>query len=418
MSEVIERFLRYAAIDTQSQPEAAKMPSTQKQFDLARLLAKELEEMGASDVRIGEHCYVYAEIPSNLDRPVPAIGFIAHMDTSPDMSGTGVKPRIIREYDGGEILLNAEAGIKMGPEQFPSLSSMKGKDLIVTDGMTLLGADDKAGVAEIMAMASWFLKHPEIPHGKICIGFTPDEEVGNGAEYFDVEHFGADFAYTVDGGTLGEIEYENFNAANLRVEVQGFGIHPGDAKGKMKNSILIAMEFESMLPAFEHPENTEEYEGFHHLGGIEGNTDHTTMHYIVRDHDMEKLQQKIRLMRSAADYLNSKYGEGTVTLEETGGYHNMKELILPHMHLIDNAMEAMRELGLEPVARPIRGGTDGARLSEMGLPCPNLCTGGENFHGRYEYACIQSMETCTEILKGIVRRYAEYQPSFSPTALS
>ena len=406
MTEVVERFLRYATIDTQSQPECEQIPSTRKQFDLARLLKQELEQIGAANVRLSEHCYVYAEIPANIQKDVPAIGFVAHMDTSPDMSGSGVKPRIITDYDGGEIILNEEQNISMGPEQFESLRSMKGKDLIVTDGTTLLGADDKAGVAEIMTMASWFLSHPEIPHGKICIGFTPDEEVGNGAECFDVEHFGADYAYTVDGGTLGEIEYENFNARNLRVEIQGFGIHPGSAKGRMKNSILIAMEFETMLPAFEHPENTEEYEGFHHLNNIEGDVDHTTMYYIVRDHDREKLSRKIRLMHDAAAFLNAKYGPGTVQLVETGSYSNMKELILPHLHLIENASAAMRELNIEPVSRPIRGGTDGARLSEMGLPCPNLCTGGANFHGRYEYACIQSMELCVEILKGIVSKYA------------
>ena len=406
MSGLIDRFLRYVSFDTQSQSECESIPSTEKQFTLARELKSELEELGASDVRLSEHCYVYAKIPANTDKKVPAIGFIAHMDTSPDMSGTNVKPRIIENYDGGRIILNESLGISMGPEEFSSLASMRGKDLIVTDGTTLLGADDKAGVAEIMTMAEYFLTHPEEKHGDILIGFTPDEEVGNGVEKFDIEKFGAEFAYTVDGGTLGEIEYENFNAANFRLEVQGFGIHPGSAKGKMKNAIRIAMEFESMLPAFEHPEYTEGYEGFHHMVGINGNVDHTSVAYIVRDHDREKLERKVLEMEKAAEFLNLKYGEGTVTLKMTNSYQNMKEMILPHMHLIDNASKAMEDLGITPVCVPIRGGTDGARLSYMGLPCPNLCTGGENYHGRYEYACIQSMETCTEILKGIVKIYA------------
>ena len=406
MSGLIDRFLRYVTVDTESCPEVEQVPSTQKQFNLAKLLKEELEQLGASDVRLSEHCYVYAKIPSNTGKKIPAIGFIAHMDTSPDMSGKDVKPRIIRSYDGGRIVLNEESGISMGPEEFSSLSEMKGKDLIVTDGTTLLGADDKAGVAEIMTMAEYYLTHPEEKHGDILIGFTPDEEVGNGVACFDVEGFGADFAYTVDGGTLGEIEYENFNAANFRVDVQGFGIHPGSAKGKMKNAIRIAMEFENMLPSSQLPECTEGYEGFHHAVTISGNVDHTTVNYIVRDHDRAKLEGKIREMESAADYLNLKYGEGTVRIISQRSYRNMKEMILPHMHLIDNAQKAMKDLGVTPVCVPIRGGTDGASLSFMGLPCPNLCTGGENYHGRYEYACIQSMETCAEILKGIVKIYA------------
>ncbi|MBR3643494.1 MAG: peptidase T, partial [Parasporobacterium sp.] len=394
MTEVIRRFLSYVAIDTQSQPGKEENPSTPKQFNLAHKLAEELKEMSAQDVQVTDHCYVYAVIPATTDKEIPAIGFVSHMDTSPDMSGENIKPRIVENYDGGTIVLNKEQNIKMEPEQFPALLCLKGKDLIVTDGTTLLGADDKAGVAEIMTMAAWFMAHPEIPHGKICIGFTPDEEVGNGPNLFDIPLFGAQYAYTVDGGTLGEIEYENFNARNLTVQIKGFGIHPGSAKGKMKNSILIGMEFESMLPAFEHPENTEKYEGFHHVNNIEGNVDHTTMHYIVRDHDKTKLDQKLSLMKNAADFLNAKYGDGTVTLEEGVGYVNMKEYILPHMHLIENAKAALKDLGVEPVCIPIRGGTDGATLSAHGLPCPNLCTGGENFHGRYEYACVQSMETC------------------------
>ncbi len=327
------------------------------------------------------------------------------MDTSPALSGKDIKPQIIQNYDGGVIKLG-ESGFSMGPNEFPALAELKGKSLITTDGTTLLGADDKAGVAEIMTMAAFFLAHPEVKHGDICIAFTPDEEVGNGVEYFDVPGFGADFAYTVDGGSVGEIEYENFNAANLRVEVQGYGIHPGSAKGKMKNAIRMAMEFEQMLTVFDNPEYTDGYEGFHHLGGIEGDSDHTTMHYIVRDHDAGKLNQKLAEIDKASEYLNFKYGEGSFKVVRTGSYQNMKEMILPHMHLVEYAKEAMRELGLNAKSVPIRGGTDGARLSFMGLPCPNLCTGGANYHGRFEYACIEQMELCVEILKKIVEKYA------------
>lgn len=413
--EVVERLLRYVSYDTQSRSESSEVPSTQKQFDLANVLKIELEEIGASDVRLTDHCYVYAKIPSNLDKTqnmttaggkkIPAIGFIAHMDTATSLTGKDVKPQIIRNYDGGVIKLG-ESGFSMGPKEFPTLADLKGKSLITTDGTTLLGADDKAGIAEIMTMAAFFLAHPEVKHGDICIAFTPDEEVGNGVEYFDIPGFGADFAYTVDGGAVAEIEYENFNAANLRVEVQGYGIHPGSAKGKMKNSIRMAMEFEQMLTVFDNPEYTDGYEGFHHLGGIEGDTEHTSMHYIVRDHDAEKLEQKLAEIDKAAEYLNFKYGEGSFEVIRLGSYQNMKEMILPHMHLIENAKEAMEELGLNPQSVPIRGGTDGARLSFMGLPCPNLCTGGANYHGRFEYACIEQMEQCVEILKKIVEKYA------------
>lgn len=406
MTEAADRFLRYVSYDTESADECSQVPSTLKQFELAQVLKKELEEMGASDVRLSEHCYVYGKIPSNMDKPVPAIGFIAHMDTATALTGKDVKPQVVSDYDGGVIRLGS-SGYSMSPEEFPLLASLKGKTLITTDGTTLLGADDKAGIAEIMTMASYYLSHPEVKHGDICIGFTPDEEVGNGVEYFDVEGFGADFAYTVDGGPAGELEYENFNAMNLRIEVQGRSIHPGSAKGQMKNSIRMAMELEQMLTVFDNPEYTEGYEGFHHLGGIEGDAEHTTMHYIVRDHDAAKLAAKLEEMDRAVSYLNYKYGEGSFTIVKLGSYNNMKEKILPHMHLIDNAMEAMRELGLNPAAVPIRGGTDGAKLSYMGLPCPNLCTGGANGHGRFEYACVEEMELCVEILKKIVEKYAK-----------
>ena len=397
-NSVTERFLRYISYDTQSKEEGEQVPSTTKQLELGKLLTTELKEMGVANVRMDEHGYIYGEIPANTEEKITSLGFIAHMDTSPALSGKDVKPQFVENYDGGDICLNKEKDIWLLTSDFPEMKNYKGKTLITTDGTTLLGADDKAGVAEIMTMAAWFLSHPEEKHGRLCIAFTPDEEVGNGVEYFDVPGFGADFAYTVDGGSVGEIEYENFNAANLRVEVQGYGIHPGSAKGKMKNAIRMAMEFEQMLTVFDNPEYTDGYEGFHHLGGIEGDSEHTTMHYIVRDHDAE--------IDKASEYLNFKYGEGSFKVVRTGSYQNMKEMILPHMHLVEYAKEAMRELGLNAKSVPIRGGTDGARLSFMGLPCPNLCTGGANYHGRFEYACIEQMELCVEILKKIVEKYA------------
>ncbi len=406
MSSVTEKFLRYISYDTTSADEAPQLPSTQSQFVLANLLAGELREMGAMDVKVDDQCYVTGVIPSNVNRDVPALGLIAHMDTSPAFSGHEVKPRIVTDYDGGAIDLNPELGLWLRSEEFPELLDYVGKDLIVTDGTTLLGADDKAGVAEIMAAAQFFLTHPEVPHGKICIGFTPDEEVGRGADGFPVEAFGADVAYTVDGGALGELEYENFNAASGRVRIQGKSIHPGSSKGAMKNALLMGMEFQSMLPAFDNPMYTEGYEGFYHLVQMSGNVDKATLDYIIRDHSSEKFAKKKHLFLRAADYLNAKYGSGTVEVELKDSYYNMKEKILPHMYLIDRAREAMEELEIEPKVCPIRGGTDGARLSYMGLPCPNLCTGGHNFHGPYEYICIQSMEKVTELLILIGKKFA------------
>lgn len=404
---VLERFLSYVMIDTESVPEREQIPSSEKQFDLAKKLEAELREMGASDVRLDAHCYVYAKIPANTDKKVPAVGFIAHMDTSPAISGANVKPRIIREYDGNDITLNEELGVYLRVSEFPALSGYKGQDLVVTDGTTLLGADDKAGVAEIMSMAEYLLQHPEIPHGDILIGFTPDEEVGNGATCFDVKNFGADVAYTVDGGELGELEYENFNAASLKVHIQGRGIHPGSAKGKMKNALLVAMEFQSLLPVFDNPMYTEQYEGFYHLDGMSGNVETADMDYIIRDHDKEKFEQKKAFVAHAEAFLNAKYGEGTVTATVKDSYLNMKELIAPHMYLIDYAKEEMEQLGITPIISPIRGGTDGARLSYEGLPCPNLCTGGHNYHGKYEYVCVQSMEKITELLVKLAERFAK-----------
>ena len=407
MENVKERFLRYIKIDTQSCDGVEQFPSTEKQLDLARLLESELCAMGASDVTLDGKGYLFATIPSNIDREVPTVGFISHMDTAPAYSGKGVNPQIAPNYDGGELVLNAETGIKMSPAMFPSLSHYKGKELIFTDGSTLLGADDKAGVAEIMTMAEYLLTHPEIKHGEIKIGFTPDEEVGRGADFFDVERFGARVAYTVDGGELGEIEYENFNAAAGLVTVHGASIHPGSAKGKMKNAILIGAEFEALLPAFDKPMYTEGYEGFFHLDRIEGDVENCRMEYIIRDHDAVKFEEKCRIFKRAGDWLNEKYGEGTVEVKVTESYRNMCEMVEPHMYLIDIAKKAMTNCGAEPKIVAIRGGTDGARLSYMGLPCPNLSTGGENFHGKYEFICTQSMETMVKVLTDIAKQFTE-----------
>ena len=406
ISRAAERFLHYVSFDTQSKDDEEQVPSTEKQRVLAEVLKRELEEMGASDVRMSENGYVYAVIPATTDKPVKALGFISHMDTAPAMSGTDVRPRIVENYGGGDIVLNEDKQIVMRVKDFPGMADCVGKDLIVTDGTTLLGADDKAGVAEIMEMAEFFLSHPEIPHGKICIGFTPDEEVGRGADFFDVEGFGADVAYTVDGGPIGELEYENFNAASGKVEINGRGVHPGSAKGSMINALLVGMEFQSLLPVFENPMYTEGYEGFFHLDQFRGDVESAHMEYIIRDHDREKFEKKKELFEAAAAYLNRKYGEGTVVVKLKDSYYNMKEKIEPeNLYLIDIASEAMKALGIAPQVTPIRGGTDGARLSYMGLPCPNLCTGGYNFHGKYEFIPVQSIDTMVEILKDIVIRF-------------
>ena len=409
MSKVAERFLKYVSFDTQSKDEEEQVPSTEKQLVLAKELVKELEEMGASDVRLSEHGYVYATIEANTEKNVPSLGFVAHMDTAPAMSGRDVKARIVEKYAGGDIVLNEEKNIVMTVKDFPFMADCEGRDLIVTDGTTLLGGDDKAGVAEIMTMAAWLLAHPEIPHGTIRIGFTPDEEVGRGADFFDVEGFGADVAYTVDGGPLGELEYENFNAASGKVYIHGVGIHPGGAKNKMKSALLIGMEFQSLLPAFENPMYTEGYEGFFHLDQFAGDAEYAKMDYLIRDHDMDKFTQKKELFASAAEFLNKKYGEGTVELKIKDSYYNMKEKIEPYKYLIDIAKEAMEEVGITPEVSPIRGGTDGARLSYMGLPCPNLCTGGYNFHGKFEFIPVQSMEKVVELLLTIVRKFEKIE---------
>lgn len=403
--DVLERFIEYAKIDTQSSETTGTHPSTEKQFDLARLLVKQMEEMGVRDVRLSDKCYVYGRIPSNLSEEdnavTPRLGFIAHMDTSPAASDTGVNPREIKNYQGGDIVLNVEKKVVLSPKTFPKLNTMIGADLLVTDGTTLLGADDKAGDAEIMAMAEFLLTHPEVKHGEILLGFTPDEEIGEGADFFDVADFGAEAAFTVDGGTLGEIEYENFNAASGKVEITGVNVHPGDAKDKMINAALVAMEFNALLPEDQRPSTTEGYEGFFHLTGIEGDEVLTKMSYIIRDHDKVKFEEKKKLFQSVADRLNEKYKDTAAHVEVVlkDQYYNMREKIEPdNMYLISAAEEAFRKAGVEPVTKPIRGGTDGARLSFMGLPCPNLSTGGENYHGIYEYLNIDSMRKMVEVL--------------------
>lgn len=404
-SEVVERFLRYAAIDTQSAEDAECFPSTEKQKELARLLSRELCEMGAADVFFDEeNCYVYAAIPATDGGKQPhTLGFIAHMDTSPEVSGENVRPQFVENYDGGDIVLNEEKGIVLSPTVFPELKDYIGKTLITTDGNTLLGADDKAGVAEIMTMARALLSHPEVPHGRIVVAFTPDEEVGGGVDRFDIKRFGADYAYTVDGGGIGELEFENFNAASAEISVRGVSVHTGEAKNKLKNAALIAQEFNALLPEDERPENTEGYEGFFCLMHIEGDIESASLSYLIRDHDREKFEQKKALVFACAEKLNGKYGAGTVTVKVKDSYYNMREKIEPFMFLIENAKAAMAKLGITPRIQPIRGGTDGARLSYMELPCPNLCTGGHNFHGRYEFVCAESMEQIVELLLLLAR---------------
>ena len=408
MERAIENFLKYAVIDTESAEGSDTTPSTLKQHDLAGVLAAQLEQMGAREITYDrEHCYVYATVPASAGcENAPTLGFIAHMDTSPAVSGAGVKPRFVENYDGGDIVLNEDRKVVLRVSDFPELAGYKGKRLIVTDGTTLLGADDKAGVAEIMAMAEYLLTHPEISHGRVRVGFTPDEEVGAGADHFDVKLFDADLAYTVDGGRLGELEYENFNAAGAKVFIRGRSVHPGEAKNKMRNALLMAQEFQAMLPAAENPMYTCGYEGFYHLDALNGTVEEAVADYIIRDHDREKFENKKELFLQVGSFLNQKYGEGTLEIRMKDSYYNMKEVIQKHMHLIDNARSAMEELGIEPVVSPIRGGTDGARLSFMGLPCPNLCTGGANFHGKYEYACADDMETIVKLLVRIAEKYA------------
>lgn len=390
--ELIERFLKYVSFDTQSNEEGEGCPSTDKQMVFARYLENELKAIGLEDVSLDEHGYLYATLPANTERDVPTIGFIAHIDTSPDCSGKDVKPRIVEQYDGGDIVLCAEERIVTSPKQFPELSDYVGEDLIVTDGHTLLGADDKAGIAEIVQAMVYLREHPEIKHGKIRVGFNPDEEIGMGAHLFDVEKFGCEWAYTMDGGEVGELEFENFNAAAAKVTVKGLNVHPGYAKDKMRNAMLTAAEFIRRMPSDETPQTTEGYEGFYHLTGMKGTVEETILSYIIRDHDRQKFEARKAFVRQLAEELNEETVEGTVTVEVRDQYYNMREKVEPVMHIIDIAKEAMEACGVECRVRAIRGGTDGAQLSFKGLPCPNIFAGGLNFHGRHEFVPVQSME--------------------------
>lgn len=412
MSKTIDNFLQYIKIDTRSEDNTGTSPSTQKQHNLAKLLAGQLEAMGAEEITYDrEHCYVYASIPASRGcENVPVLGLVAHMDTAPVVSGRDVKPRIVENYDGNDIVLNEKENIILRAADYPELAGYRGQDLIVTDGTTLLGGDDKAGVAEIMAACEYLLQHPEVKHGKLRVGFTPDEEIGEGTKHFDIKLFGADFAYTVDGDRFGHIEDGTFNAAGAKLTVHGVSAHPGSAKGAMVNAMLIAFEFQSLLPVFQNPMYTEGEEGFFHLEHIEGDVEKTVSEYIIRDHDRTLFEQKKQFFGQCADFLNRKYGEGTAETEIQDSYYNMKEVLEPHRHLIENAAEIIRQMGTEPEICSVRGGTDGARLSYMGLPCPNLCTGGGNFHSRFEYVCVQSMEKVTELLVRLAEKYGRGFP--------
>ncbi|MDR1719920.1 MAG: peptidase T [Dysgonamonadaceae bacterium] len=398
---VVERFLKYVSFDTQSDENSTSTPSTPKQLLLAEAIKQEMETMGLEEITLDEHAYLMATLPSNTDREAPVIGFIAHLDTSPDMSGANVNPRIVKQYDGCDILLNSEENIVLSPTMFPELNNHIGEDLIVTDGKTLLGADDKAGIAEIMTAIGYLIDHPEIKHGKIRIGFNPDEEIGMGASKFDVPLFGCDWAYTVDGSEVGELEYENFNAASAKITVKGRNVHPGYSKNKMVNAMLLAMKFAAMLPPEQRPEHTEGYEGFFHLTGMKGTVEEASLSYIVRDHDAEKFEARLQLLRDVTGYLNSLYPEA-FQLEIKHQYKNMREIVEPQRHIIDLAVKAMELNGITPVIKPIRGGTDGSQLSYKGLPCPNLFAGGLNFHGKYEFVPIQSMEKVVNVIIKII----------------
>lgn len=403
MPNVIEYFLKYIQIDTQSAEDSTTVPSTSKQLDLARVLVEELQNLGLEGVKCDENGYVYAVLPANTSEVIPAIGFIAHMDTSPDMSGHAVKPQLI-DYPGGDIILNPEKNLVLSADAFPELKEYVGKTLITTDGTTLLGADDKAGISEIMGALEYLVKHPEVEHGKLCIGFTPDEEIGRGADHFDVKGFGADFAYTIDGGPVGELEFENFNAAKAVVQFYGLNVHPGTAKGKMINSILLANEFLSLLPSHETPADTEGYEGFYHLHHFQGEIEKTDLHFILRDFKHEGLENRKSTMKNATKMIQEKYGQDAARIEITDQYQNMREKIEPVMHIVDIAKQAMEEVGVKPKISPIRGGTDGARLSYMGLPTPNLFTGGHNFHGKYEFIPTFALEKSVEVILKIIEK--------------
>lgn len=408
---IIDRFISYVTIDTESDPNSETTPSTEKQWDLANKLVEELKQIGMEDVSIDENAYIMATLPSNVDHEVPTIGFISHFDTSPDFTGANVKPQIIENYDGGDITLNKELNIILSPNYFEDLLLYKGQTLITTDGTTLLGADDKAGICEIVSAMEYLIKHPEIKHGKIRVGFTPDEEIGRGAHKFDVEKFGADWAYTMDGSQVGELEYENFNAAGVKLTFKGKSVHPGYAKGKMINSILLANQFIAQLPAEEVPEKTTGYEGFFHVNDIEGSIEETQVQLIIRDHDLDKYQQRKAFIQQLADQMNKdyaeKFGEDIVICEISDQYFNMKEKVTPVFHIVDIAEQAMKDLNITPIIKPIRGGTDGSQLSYMGLPCPNIFAGGHNFHGKYEYVPVESILKATQVIVKIAELTAQ-----------
>ena len=406
MEKILDRFLRYVSVDTQADPESDSQPSAAKELTLLKMLRDELIAMRV-EATLDEYGYVMASIPANCETAAPAVGFIAHVDTAPDAPGNDVKPQIIEIYDGGDIQLKGVPGLSLKPAEFPEMLQYKGQTLITTDGTTLLGADDKAGIAEIMNAVQFIVEHPEFKHGEIKIGFTPDEEIGRGVVKFDVGKFGAKYAYTLDGGPVGELEYENFNAAGATIRIQGRNVHPGTAKGKMKNAILIGMELNAMLPADQRPEYTEGYEGFFHLISFKGEVETATFSYIIRDHDMDLYEQKKELMEQCVAAINEKYGEGTALLDMKHQYYNMRKQVEPHYHIIEKAMKAMEMEGITPKIQPIRGGTDGANLSFMGLPCPNIFAGGHNFHGKMEYVPLESMEKASKVILNIVQLFAE-----------
>ena len=406
MEKILDRFLRYVAVDTKADPESETQPSAARELDLLKMLRDELVAMGV-EATLDQWGYVMASIPSNCGKDMPAVGFIAHADTAPDAPGDNVKPQIIENYDGGDIPLKGVPGLSLKPSEFPELLNYKGQTIITTDGTTLLGADDKAGIAEIMNAVQYIVEHPEFKHGDIKIGFTPDEEIGRGVVKFDVAKFGAKYAYTMDGGQIGELEYENFNAAGATIRIQGCNVHPGTAKGKMKNAILIGMELNSLLPVEQKPEYTCGYEGFYHLISFSGEVESATFSYIIRDHDMDLYEKKKAYMQQCVDFINAKYGEGTATVEIKHQYYNMRKQVEPHYHIVEKAMKAIEMAGITPKVQPIRGGTDGANLSFMGLPCPNIFAGGHNFHGKMEYLPLQSMEKASEVILNIISLYAE-----------
>ena len=406
MEKILDRFLRYVAIDTQSDENSESQPSAAKELDLLKLLCKELNDMGV-EATLDEYGYVMGTLPSNIDKKVPAIGFIAHVDTSPDASGANVKPQIIENYDGSDIALKGVPGLYLKPSEFPELLAHKGETIITTDGTTLLGADDKAGVAEIMNAVQYMVEHPEFKHGDIKIGFTPDEEIGRGVVKFDVKRFGADYAYTMDGGEIGELEFENFNAASAKIHIQGRNVHPGYAKDKMKNAILIGMEFNDLLPIGQRPELTEGYDGFFHIISFKGSVEEADFGYIIRDHDRKKFEEKKELIGQCVKFINVKYGEGTATLEVKDQYYNMREQVEPYYFIVEKAVKAMEMADVKPKIQPIRGGTDGANLSFKGLPCPNIFAGGMNFHGKMEFAPLENIEKASEVVLNIIKLYAE-----------